>query len=176
MSSCQSMQKHARRTVHLLVLQLGNGTQPRTRLRAPSQGAIEEKKPMLCKGLLGTPGGIRTPNRGQTVLVPTSMTQSRFVMSCMAFRWSPCRHVPPSTIRYHGVGLQNVVRSQDQIPSVGDSTGGGTARSVVACQRPPWSKLRAFARQGVTMLNQKFDPRSSSEPISSPNLSRLPST
>jgi hypothetical protein len=56
-------------------------------------------------------------------------------------------------------------------------------RAEVAPHDPSWHAiepiqppLHAFARQGVTMLNQKFDPRSSSEPSSSLNASRFPST
>ena len=44
--------------------------------------------------------------RNQTVLIPTGTTPCRFVMSCMAFRQPPCRHLPRCTNQYHGVGLQ----------------------------------------------------------------------
>jgi hypothetical protein len=57
----------------------------------------------------GTPGGTRTPKlliRGDTVFVPAGTTQCRFVMSCMAFRRSPCCHVPSRIDQYHNVGLQ----------------------------------------------------------------------
>jgi hypothetical protein len=66
-------------------------------------------KLLRCNGLLGMPGGTRTPNlliRSLTTSVPMSTTQPRCVVSCLRSSSASSHPEPLPTTAYHAVGLQ----------------------------------------------------------------------
>ncbi len=147
----------------------------------PTQGPLAQQGVSACSfGVRCTPEVTRPCRfatdpilliRSHTTLMPNRTAQCCHVIPSTGFRWSLYRPVPR---RWVADRVAERSAARDQISSVG-------APSEVAPQDLSWRArehteppLRAFARQGVTML--KFDPRSSSEPSSSPSSSRLPST